>query len=364
MLSVLMKGIKMVEDSFRYRCNDPQTPSLSITVCIPVFNVEGYLRDCLDSIVSQNYEYFDVVLIDDGSTDSSGFICDEYAEKYPHQVTVVHKKNEGPLLARREGFKLANGEYVMCVDSDDMLLPGALSAIARTAEYSNADVIRYGYTRNASDSLSDCPVIVDSMLQMRSKQEMIALLCRSTDGSQNSMCSKAVRRSCVDAGTDYSPFKGLTFCEDFLQTLPVYDLAESFCELDLPLYYYRPGSGITKGYDPHFYGDVCRCLDVGEMYAAKWELEFSCDGLMAGLASCRLDSASWYAEWLAANSDKDEIAHLGQTADFLRCSKAADYSLLRSYRRIVIFSIQHSLVSIIKGISIIHNLKKRLVQSE
>lgn len=354
----------MVKDSYRDRCDDSQSSSLTITVCIPVFNVEGYLRNCLDSILSQNYARFNVVLIDDGSTDASGFICDEYAAKHPHQLTVVHKENEGLLLARRDGFKLANGDYVMCVDSDDMLLPGALSAVAKTAEYSNADVIRYGYTRNASDSLSACPAIVDSMLRMRSKQEMIAMLCRSTDGSQNSMWSKAVRRSCVDVGTDYSAYKGLTFCEDFLQTLPIYDLAESFCELDLPLYYYRPGSGITKEYNPHFYGDVCRCLDVGETYAAKWELEFSCDGLMAGLASCRLDSASWYAEWLAVNSDKDETGRLGQTADFLRCSNTADYSLLRPYRRIVIFSIRHCLVSIIKGISFIHNLKKRLVQSE
>lgn len=354
----------MVEDSFRYRCDDSRASGLSITICIPVFNAEGYLRDCLESIVSQNYEHFNVVLIDDGSTDVSGFICDEYAAKYPHQVTVVHKENEGPLLARRDGFKLANGDYVMCVDSDDMLLPGALSAVAKAADYSNADVIRYGYTRDASDALSTCPAIVDSMFRMRSKQEMIAKLCRSTDGSQNSMWSKAVRRSCVDVSADYSPYKGLTFCEDFLQTLPIYDLAESFCELDLPIYFYRPGSGITKGYNPHFYGDVCRCLDIGETYAAKWELEFSCDGLMDGLASCRLDSASWYAEWLAANSDKDEIGRLGQTADFLRCSNTADYSLLRPYRRIVIFSIRHCLVSIIKCISFIHNLKKRLVQSE
>lgn len=85
---------------------------------------------------------------------------------------------------------------------------------------------------------------------------------------------------------------------------------------------------------------------------------------MTGFASCRLDSASWYAEWLAVNSDKDGIGRLGQSTDFLRCSNTADYSLSRPYRRIVIFSIRHCLVSVIKGISFIHNLKIRLVQSE
>ena len=81
----------------------------SITVCVPVYNVERYLQECLDSIFSQDYPRFDVVMVDDGSTDCSGEICDEYVSRYPQRAFVVHKDNEGPLLARRDGFARAAG---------------------------------------------------------------------------------------------------------------------------------------------------------------------------------------------------------------------------------------------------------------
>ena len=126
---------------------------VTITVCVPVYNVERYLCECLDSIFSQNYADFDVVLVDDGSTDSSGAICDEYAARYPQQALVFHKDNEGLLLARRDGFALAAGDYVMCVDSDDALVPGALALVAATAAKTSADVVRFGFTREESEAV-------------------------------------------------------------------------------------------------------------------------------------------------------------------------------------------------------------------
>lgn len=131
--------------------------SVSITVCVPVYNVERYLRECLDSIFSQDYPHFDVVMVDDGSTDGSGAICDEYAAKNPQRAFVVHKDNEGLLLARRDGFARAAGQYVMCVDSDDMLLPGALSAVAAAVAGTGADLVRFGFTRDKDNLVPVAP---------------------------------------------------------------------------------------------------------------------------------------------------------------------------------------------------------------
>lgn len=309
----------------------------SITVCVPVYNVERYLRECLDSIFLQDYPRFDVVMVDDGSTDGSSAICDEYAEKYSQRAFIVHKDNEGPLLARRDGFALAAGQYVMCVDSDDMLVPGALSAVASAVDKTGADVVRFGFTREASVA---GPSVGDSFCELYpagEKPAMLRAICCNTSGSENPMWLKAVRRECVGADVDFSEFKGLTFAEDFLQTLTVYDRAETFCFLDAKLYYYRPGSGITSAYNPHFYRDVCRCLDVAEGFARRWEADYSCDGLIVGLAACRLDSGAQYAEWLAAQRDKKGLDVLRASEDFTRCSSlpGAD-KFLRFDRRFVV----------------------------
>lgn len=314
----------------------------SITVCVPVYNVKCYLQECLDSIFSQDYSRFDVVMVDDGSTDGSGAICDEYVAKNPQRAFVVHKGNEGLLLARRDAFVRATGQYVMCVDSDDMLLPGALLAVAAAVDRTGADVVRYLSTRELEGIRNPDNETKYYFCDSGEKPEMLRRLCCSTSGSENSMWSKAVRRECVGTDVDFSAFKGLTFAEDFLQTLTVYDRAKTFCFLDATLYYYRPGSGITRAYSPHFYRDVCRCLDVAEGFACGWEKNYSCEGLMTGLAACRLDSAAQCAEWMASQGDKASLDALRASEDFARRAWNREaVSMLRFDRKLVIAALRH-----------------------
>lgn len=91
-----------------------------ISVIIPIYNVEKYLKKCIDSIVYQTYEKLEIILVDDGSTDSSGEICNEY-EKKDNRIIVFHKENGGLADARNYGIKRANGEYITFVDSDDFV---------------------------------------------------------------------------------------------------------------------------------------------------------------------------------------------------------------------------------------------------
>ena len=334
----------------------------SITVCVPVHNVEGYLRDCLDSIFSQDYSRFDVVMVDDGSTDGSGAICDEYAAKNPQRAFVVHKDNEGPLLARRDGFARAAGQYVMCVDSDDMLLSGALSAVAAAVDKTGADVVRFGFTRETGAAgPAEAPLSCELYLAAE-KSAMLRAICCTTSGAKNPMCFKAVRRECVGADVDFFGFKGLTFAEDFLQTLTVYDRAETFCFLDAILYYYRPGSGITRAYNPHFYRDVCRCLDVAEGFARRWQTDYSCDGLMDGLAACRLDSGAQYAEWMASQGDRAGLDELRASDDFERCSSLPGVdAFLRFDRRLVVDALKHKRYSLIAAVAKARAFRKKII---
>ena len=91
-----------------------------ISVIIPVYNVEQYLRRCLDSVINQTYKNLEIILIDDGSTDNGGKICDEYALK-DNRIKVIHKENGGVALARNAGLDIAKGEYIGFVDSDDYI---------------------------------------------------------------------------------------------------------------------------------------------------------------------------------------------------------------------------------------------------
>ena len=118
-----------------------QAPSLSII--IPVYNVQAYLKNCIDSVLVQTYSDFELILIDDGSTDSSGIICDQY-EQQDVRVKVYHQKNLGVSSARNLGLKVALGEWVLFVDSDDELIPSALETFM---EYAGAkyDMIECNY---------------------------------------------------------------------------------------------------------------------------------------------------------------------------------------------------------------------------
>ena len=114
-----------------------QQPVLSIIV--PVYNVEKYIRDCLDSILAQSFQEFEVILIDDGSSDQSGAICDLYAEK-DERIHVVHKENGGLSSARNTGLDLAKGLYVGFVDSDDWISATMYEHLLQAVRTEDADI--------------------------------------------------------------------------------------------------------------------------------------------------------------------------------------------------------------------------------
>lgn len=115
-----------------------------ISVIIPVYNVADYLQECLDSVITQNYTDLEIILIDDGSTDASGKICDEYARK-DKRIQVIHQKNSGAAAAKNAGLRTASGEFLSFVDSDDYLEPGAYAYMLDLLEKSRADVAQCCY---------------------------------------------------------------------------------------------------------------------------------------------------------------------------------------------------------------------------
>lgn len=116
----------------------------TISVIIPVYNVEKYLPACLDSLLSQSYRELEVLLIDDGSTDDSGRICDEYAKK-DYRIRVIHQKNGGAANAKNTGLRAATGKYLTFLDSDDYLEPDAYKYMLNRMKETGADVVQCAF---------------------------------------------------------------------------------------------------------------------------------------------------------------------------------------------------------------------------
>lgn len=116
---------------------------MTVSMVVPVYNVEKYLRECLDSIVNQTYKDLEIILVDDGSKDLSGQICDEYALLHPN-VKVIHKENAGLGMARNSGLDIAAGEYVYFMDSDDYLDNGEIERLVDGVLKNHVDVCLAG----------------------------------------------------------------------------------------------------------------------------------------------------------------------------------------------------------------------------
>lgn len=115
-----------------------------ITVIVPIYNRERYLDKCINSVLDQDNVETEIILVDDGSTDSSPEICDRYSREYSN-IKVIHTENHGLGHARNVGLDIANGEYIMFLDSDDRYAPGALSAMQKALEDNNADFVIGGF---------------------------------------------------------------------------------------------------------------------------------------------------------------------------------------------------------------------------
>lgn len=118
---------------------------MEISIIIPVYNKAEYIGGCLEGLLQQDFDSFEVICVCDGSTDNSGEICDQWATK-DQRIRVIHKDNGGVTAARRRGVEEAQGKYLMFVDADDKLLPGALTTMHQAIEESQADEVIATFT--------------------------------------------------------------------------------------------------------------------------------------------------------------------------------------------------------------------------
>ena len=213
----------------------------TISVIVPVYNVEKYLRCCVDSILAQTFTDIEVLLVDDGSTDGSGAICDEYAQK-DSRVRVFHKANGGVSSARNLGLDEAAGKYFLLCDSDDVIHPQLLSMAVSEIEQNELDCLIYGY------SCVDEEITFEEVRKEIRKKETVELMNREQvlreilRGQRFRMlaCNKLYRAELWES-IRYPV--GRKYGDDTSVTYRLMDLCQKVGYVETPYYYYRMRAG-------------------------------------------------------------------------------------------------------------------------
>lgn len=200
-----------------------------VSIIVPVFNVEQYLHLCIGSIIAQTFTDWELLLIDDGSPDRSGAICDGYAKK-DGRIRVVHKGNGGVSSARQKGQDEAIGEYTIHVDPDDWVEPTMLDDLYRKAIDDNADMVICDYYTN-EESLQKY------IKQEPTKLDSIVVLGELFQQLHGSCCNKLVKRACYSGKVNFP--KGINCCEDLIWCIQVLKCKPKISYVNKAYYHYR-----------------------------------------------------------------------------------------------------------------------------
>ena len=246
---------------------------IKISVLVPIYNTKTYLRECIESILNQTYQNFELILMDDGSTDGSGEVCDEYLATNS-KIVVVHKENQGLVLTRRASIKLATGDYLMFLDSDDCLRSDALELISKSVDQFGCDLIFFNASKKSGFISRDWDMGLKDK-QIFEKADKNLLYEKIITTSQlNNLCFKAVKRTLIDIEKDYKEFAVVTSTEDLLQSLPIIDSCEKALYLDEALYFYRQhGSSMVHNFTHKSYESIKTVHRVLLQYLYKWNMQ-------------------------------------------------------------------------------------------
>lgn len=243
------------------------TKSPQISIIIPIYNVERYLRQCIDSILAQTFTDFELLLIDDGSPDGCPAICDEYAEK-DARIRVFHKQNGGVTSARNKGLNNANGNWIIYIDGDDWIEPTYVEELYNAAINNEADIAicAFRFVYEDGSSVIEHPTIWDDNKQ--------ASLNRYIASIWTTACGTIQKSSLYKDNGVQSP-KDLTFCEDFHLMVRLCYFANKVVSINRPLYNYRQRSSsiVHSLNDKTWRDELSTYLEIIDFFRNQGELE-------------------------------------------------------------------------------------------
>lgn len=247
---------------------------MRISVVVAVFNIEKYLSHCIQSLINQDYEDAEFILVDDGSNDESSLICDRACQS-DSRFKVIHKENGGLSDARNAGIEAASGDYIMFIDGDDVIYKGTLKILSQVANQHEADVIQYNYSERQTADLENnisFSGLAHNVTQPNDFFRNLYLL----GGPCASACTKLIKTSLI---SNLRFTKG-KFHEDEFFTTDLLLKAKKICYISdfKPYQYiYRDGSIITSGFNSRKIYDICEMYNLRLKKVQEANLPFTFD---------------------------------------------------------------------------------------
>lgn len=244
------------------------------SVVIPVFNAEEYFEECLDSVLDQTFDDYEVVIVDDGSSDGSSGIADEYASIHADRIKCIHQENAGQLFARRAGYFAASGEYIVSLDADDLLVPRALEILDALLVLTGADMIMFdayvGLLRKKK--FLNYPFEDGETFEGEASKKALYELLAGTD-ILNNLCTKAFSAQLLDRQRDYGFAKEMRLGEDAIQAMALVSAARRIVVTAAPLYVYRMNeSGVTHSFRQKYFLDLALHTEIIKEFCIQWKL--------------------------------------------------------------------------------------------
>ncbi len=217
-----------------------------VSIIVPVYNAQKNLERCIESVLKQDYEDFELILMDDGSGDNSGSICDSYALK-DKRIRVVHKENSGVSDTRNLAMEMAQGEYLQFLDSDDWITPDATGLMVRMAKEHHSEMVITDFYRVIGERLAHKGDIREDGLLSR-EEFALYMMENPADFYYGVLWNKLYRRDIImEYGLRMD--KNISWCEDFIFNMEYIRHVNYVYALHVPVYYYvkTPGSLVSQG---------------------------------------------------------------------------------------------------------------------
>lgn len=246
---------------------------MKFSIIVPVFNVQDYLEVSCKSVFQQSYQDYELILVDDGSTDDSGKICDDIARNDPARIKVLHTKNQGPLLAKEAGLRMATGDVIVFLDSDDCICNELLQKLYNCFTEHQCDMVLYNASTKEDFSTQDVSFPFESSKPCSevSKSELCQKLASGT--MPNSVCMKASNRNFIEYLPDFSGMSHVRNGDDLLLSLYMVTGAEKIYYLNEMLYFYRQREGsIVHTHNPNRLSSIKTVHQEMERFIDLWEM--------------------------------------------------------------------------------------------
>lgn len=210
-----------------------------VSIIVPIYNAERYLSKCIESIINQDYRDIEVLLVDDGSTDSSCSICKHYCA-LDSRIKFIQQNNSGVSATRNKGIKAASGEYIMFVDSDDYMEQTVVSCVVQSNTYINADIVIFNYYKIAADKKTKCDSVIAGL---KTKDQFLEDCYNNLNTVYyNKIYNKLYKRKIIIDNNIIFP-ENMNMGEDFRFNLLYFSKCKLFLMIDDYLYNYRIDNG-------------------------------------------------------------------------------------------------------------------------